>query len=83
MPMPTFIADLKHGARILFNHPGVYAAAFLTLAVGIASATTMSSIVNAVLLEPLPYANADRLALVRDRTGDSGRAADRSMFFAR
>jgi ABC-type antimicrobial peptide transport system permease subunit len=73
MPMATFISDLKHGARILVKHPAVYAAAFLTLAVGIASATTMFSVVNAVLLEPLPYANADRLALVWDRAGDSGR----------
>jgi putative ABC transport system permease protein len=73
MPMSTVISDLTHGARMLFRHPGVYTAAFLTLAVGIASATTMFSIVNAVLLAPLPYANADRLALVWDRTGDSGR----------
>ncbi len=71
--MQAFIADLKHGARLLFTHPAVYVAAFLTLAIGIAAATTMFTIVNAVLLAPLPYANPDRLALVWDRSGDSGR----------
>src|SRR5689334_20199594 len=71
--MQTFLSDLRHGVRMLRAHPAVYATAFVTLAIGIAAATTMFTIVNSVVLEPLPYAHADRLALVWDRTGDSPR----------
>src|SRR5262245_15611583 len=71
--MRTLLLDLKHGARVLARHPGPYGASFLTLALGLAAATTMFSIVNAVLLEPLPYADDGRLALVWNRTGDSPR----------
>jgi putative ABC transport system permease protein len=69
----TLVSDLRHGARMLRAHPAVYATAFATLAIGIAAAITMFTVVNAVLLEPLPYAHADRLALVWDRAGDSAR----------
>ena len=71
--MQSVLGDLRHAARVLTKHPGVYAAAFVTLAIGIAAATTMFSVVQAVLLAPLPYAHADRLMLVWDRTGDSAR----------
>jgi putative ABC transport system permease protein len=69
----TLLSDLRHGARMVRSHPAVYATAFATLAIGIAAATTMFTIVDAVVFEPLPYANADRLALVWDRAGDSPR----------
>ena len=72
--MPTFLTDVRHGARILVKYPSVYLSSLVTLAIGIAATTTMFSIVNAVVLKPLPYADADRLALVWDRTGDSGRS---------
>lgn len=65
--------DLKHGIRVVLKHPGAYATAVLTLAIGIAASTTMFSIVNTVLLAPLPYSDPDRLALVWDRSGDSAR----------
>jgi hypothetical protein len=71
--MRTLLLDLKHGARVLARHPGPCGAAFLTLALGLAAAPTMSSIVNRVLLEPLPYTDDGRLALVGNRTGDSPR----------
>ena len=48
----TFVGDLRHGARMLRAHPAVYATAFATLAIGIAAATTMFTVVNAVLLDP-------------------------------
>jgi putative ABC transport system permease protein len=71
--MDTWLSDFGHGARMLRKYPAIYAVAILTLALGIAAATTMFSIVDAVLLRSLPYRDAGRLALVWDRNGDSAR----------
>jgi putative ABC transport system permease protein len=71
--MDTWLSDFTHGARMLRKYPAIYALAILTLGLGIAAATTMFSIVDAVLLRSLPYRTADRLALVWDRAGDSAR----------
>jgi putative ABC transport system permease protein len=71
--MDTTLSDFRHGVRMLRKYPAIYAIAIATLALGIAAATTMFSIVDAVLLRALPYRDADRLALVWDRAGDSAR----------
>jgi putative ABC transport system permease protein len=71
--MHTLAGDLRYGLRVIRKYPGVYAAALTTLAVGIAAATTMFTIVDAVLLAPLPYADPERLALVWNRVGDNAR----------
>jgi hypothetical protein len=71
--MDTWRSDFVHGARMLRQYPAIYAVAILTLALGMAAASTMFSIVDAVLLRTLPYRDADRLALVWDRAGDSAR----------
>ena len=71
--MTTVLDDLRLGARTLRRHARAYAAPFLMLTIGLAAATTMFSIVSAVLLDPLPYAHADRLSLVWDRVGESTR----------
>jgi len=65
--------DARHAVRVFTRHPGIYLAALLTLAIGIGAVTTMFSIVNAVLLTPLPFAEPGQLALVWDRAGDSPR----------
>lgn len=57
--------DVRYAARALGRTPGFTALAVLTLAVGIGSATVIYSIVHNVLLDPLPYPNADRLVNVR------------------
>lgn len=55
------LALIRHALRGLFRAPGFTAVCVLTLAVGIAAATAIFSIVNGVLLTPLPYAESERL----------------------
>ncbi len=62
--LDTLARDVRYGLRTLRHHPTFTLVALLTLAIGIGANTAVFSVVNSVLLQPLPYPNSDQLVSV-------------------
>jgi len=72
-PVAAFFHDVRLARRHLLRNPGFSVLAILTLGLGIGAATAIFGVVDAVVLQPLPYESPDELVRVRERTprGDS------------
>ena len=68
------VRDIRHAARGLWRSPGFSLAVILTLALGIGGNTAVFSVVDQLLLRPLPYPDGDQLVIVEESTGPGSRA---------
>lgn len=76
--METLFIDLRYGVRVLFKHPGFAAVVILALALGIGANTAVFSVINAVLLRPLPYPQPDHIVSIAGRFTGIGIPDDRN-----
>jgi predicted permease len=74
--MQTILQDLRYGLASFVRTPGFTLAAVLSLAIGVGVNTSIYSIASALLLHPLPYADADRLAILWNRSPGLGITED-------
>jgi predicted permease len=65
--LETFLQDIRYGRRQLRRNPGFTAVAVMTLALGISATTSIFTVVNGVLLNPLPYPNASQLVALAEK----------------
>ncbi len=76
--MGTLLNDLRYGVRTLLRNPGFAIVVVLTLALGIGANTAVFSVINAVLLKPLPYPQADHIVSIAGKFTGIGIPDDRN-----
>ena len=70
--MDTLLQDIRYGIRTLTRQPGFAATAILTLALGIGATTAIFSVVNAVVLRPMPFDAPERIMVVTNTNLKTG-----------
>ena len=75
--MDNLLQDIRYGIRTLTRQPGFAATAILTLALGIGATTAIFSVVNAVVLRPMPFDEPDRIVVVTNRNLKTGTSTRR------
>ena len=73
----ALLQDLRFGVRMLGRAPAFTAVAALTIALGVGATTAIFSVVNGVLLQPLPYPGSERIVSLVTRRSDTGRTTPR------